>query len=105
MNTEELSEYVLRCVEQTAAVADVVAIICSELSRQDQPTASRIASVLNQLADNPNVATTPSFERMAPWFAEHLRGNIDQPFLSLQARPASESGLETLQSLMKKMKK
>lgn len=95
---------VLLALQQTAAVADILAIICTELSSAVPQQATKIASLLESLSDNPDVEVTQSFAQMAPWFAQHLRGNIDQPFLSLQKRPPSESGLETLQTLLQKMK-
>lgn len=105
MNPQELEECFLMLAQQTAAVSDVVAIICAELAGRDQPTATRIANSLEAIADDPNIETTPAFAQMAPWFAGHLRGNMDQQFLSLHKRSASESGLDALQVLMKKMGK
>ncbi|MDB5928997.1 MAG: hypothetical protein JWR60_704 [Polaromonas sp.] len=105
MSPEDMEEKIAMLTQQMAAVADVVAIICAEVAQLDEPTARRVASSLEAMADNPNIGTTAAFAQLAPWFAEHLRQNMDQCFFSLHERSASDSGLQALQALMHKLKK
>jgi len=105
MSPKDMQEKISALAQQTAALADVIAIICTELTQRDLPTACKIANSLEAIADNPNIEPTAAFAQLAPWFAGHLRGSMDEEFFSLKKRTESDSGLQTLQALMVKLKK
>ena len=76
MRSEELEEKVAMLTQQTAALIDVLALMCTEISERDLSTTLKIASSLEAMADNPNIETTAAFAELAPWFAGHLRRNM-----------------------------
>ncbi len=99
----EHNDEILLVAEQTAAMNDILTLICVHLQAGDPRTAAAIANSLDAILQEPNIQPTQAFERLAPRYVQVLRGDPDVPLLSLQKRDPEQSGLSALRALVDRL--